>query len=93
MVNIIPVDDPSKPICRYFVKSRCKRGRKCRFYHPKKITPIITRKATKKLGYCYCGAKQITLVNKSLWKEDDEKIFFVVCGRTRKSIKRCMVLC
>ena len=91
-----PTDDSSRATCRYFIRGKCHRGERCRFYHPRSsdITPAIKKRAFKELGKCYCGACQITLVNKTPWRgssdDRDSPLFFVVCGRTRKSTKRCM---
>ena len=89
-----PCNDASKPICRQFVnQAKCRRKQKCRFYHPPVITRIIKRKATRELGFCYCGALQKKLLNKRAYRvgeDDDIPIFFVVCGRTGKSMRRCL---
>lgn len=84
------VDDPKRPECRHFVNGNCKRGRSCWFYHPKIITTPMRKNSKRELGKCYCGSSQLTLINKRLAIDIDNPIFFVVCGRTRKSIKRCM---
>ena len=89
----LPVNDPSRSVCRHFVKGKCNYKERCRFFHPQKITQPMKKRALKELGKCYCGAVQTTLINKTLWKhseDEDRPQFFVVCGRTRRSIKRCV---
>lgn len=87
-------NDPLNPICRQFVnQGTCRRRSNCRFYHPRVITDIIRRKAGRELGHCYCGSLQRKLINRRAFNiRDNERcpIFFVVCGRTGRSMKRCM---
>lgn len=89
-----PSNDPTKPICRHFVnKGKCNRKKRCRFYHPSNITPNIKKQARRDIGHCYCGATQKCVINKrsySLSENIDTPLFFVVCSRTGRSMKRCM---
>lgn len=89
-----PCNDPDKPVCRQFVnQTNCRQKQRCRFYHPPIITSIIKKKASRELGCCYCGAFQKKLLNKRGYRvgeDSDVPIFFVVCGRTGKSMRRCM---
>ena len=89
-----PCNDPAKPICRQFVtKGNCRYRMKCRFYHPLVITPVIKKRATRELGCCYCGSLLKRLINKRAYRvgeDGDPPLFFVVCGRTGRSIRNCM---
>ena len=81
----------SKPICRHFVNDRCRYGDKCRFYHPIKITRTIKKKSTRKIGHCYCGSRLRRVMNYSAVRDDDDRpAFFSVCGKTGRSMKRCI---
>lgn len=83
-------EDPSRPICRQFVnQGKCPKRRHCQFYHPKVITHTITKQAKRELGHCYCGAPQKTIISYQRSQEDKPN-FFVVCGRTGRSMRRCM---
>jgi len=88
-----PCNDPSKPLCRRYVKQgKCRSNKGCRFYHPQIITPVIKRKTTRELGHCFCGALQKRLINKRVYRigeDDNTPTFFVVCGKTRRSMNRC----
>ena len=91
--QILPVNDPSRPICRSFIRDKCTKKNMCLFFHPIEITPTVRKKVTREIGRCYCGAHQITMMNRTRRRtdEDDEApLFFVVCGKTRRSMKRCM---
>ena len=90
-----PCDDNTKPICRQFVnQGNCRKRKRCYFYHPKVITPIIIKKATRQLGYCYCGSPQKRIINQRSirYRGDDDTVpmFFVVCSNTGRSMKLCM---
>lgn len=89
-----PCKDDKNPICRNFInRGKCKKGNRCRFYHPEIITESIKKKAKREPGCCYCGARQRTFVNNRLYRQDEGNTFttfFVVCGRTGKSMKKCM---
>lgn len=89
-----PCNDPTKPVCRSFVNQGiCRLRDGCRFYHPPHLTKTIKKKARREPGLCYCGAPQKKLVNKRQYRpgEDDAMpIFYVVCSRTGKSMRRCM---
>lgn len=86
--------NPERPICRFFVNNKCRKGDKCRFYHPSPITPTIQKKTRRELGKCYCGAKLRTVVDNRYYSNIDEEsrkpIFYNICSRTRRSIRRCM---
>jgi hypothetical protein len=89
-----PCEDPNNPVCRYFVnQNKCKKDKKCRFYHPPIITPIIRKEATREIGKCYCGANQKHVVNKKNYSPTEDintPTFFVLCGRTGRSMKLCI---
>ena len=89
-----PCNDPQNPPCRQFVnQGTCRKRLKCRFYHPPIITSIIKRKTSRELGHCFCGSKQRKLLSKKNFTiKDGERcpIFFIVCGRTGRSMKLCM---
>lgn len=72
--------------CRDFLKGNCKRQR-CRFYHPKIVTIDIQKERDRQLGYCFCGAKLRSTMNHK--GKDDDPIFYVVCSRTSRSMRRC----
>ena len=87
-----PCDNPNRPLCRYFYDKKCRRGDRCRFYHPLSITPAITKERTRKLGMCYCGSYLKTVVNRTPIRrieEDDHPLCIMVCGKTGRSMKRC----
>ena len=69
-------------------------GSETTYGHPKKY--IEKRTNDKKIkeriiGYCYCGALQKTLLDrKTKTKNKDKRLYFVVCSKTGKSIKKCM---
>src|SRR5579864_2261337 len=83
-------NDARLPVCREFVnQGRCRRGKKCRFYHPVKITPIIKKQTQRALGCCYCGAPQKCVMNTRSYRvgEDDSiPTFYVICSRTKRSM-------
>ena len=87
-------EDPANPVCRDFVnQGSCRRDSRCRFYHPPIITTIIRRKATRDIGCCYCGAAQKRVINKRPFRIGEDgsiPIFYVVCSRTRRSMRSCM---
>jgi len=88
-----PCNDPKNLVCRQFVnQGNCRSRKRCQFYHPKIITPIIKRKASRKLGYCFCGAQLMCVMNKKRYRIDDDDIpkFFVLCSKTRRSMKLCL---
>lgn len=94
MKEYYPCCDPNRPVCRQYInQGDCRQGIKCRFYHPIFVTPTIIKKAAREPGHCYCGAPQKKLLNKRSYNVDEDKetpTFFVVCGRTGKSMRRCM---
>lgn len=91
-----PCDDPNRPICRQFVnQGGCHKRKRCHFYHPKVITHVIQKKASRELGHCYCGAAQKTIIRfqpgRPRTRADDPGTqFFVVCARTGRSMRNCM---
>ena len=89
-----PCNDAMNPVCRTFVnKGKCEKNLECRFYHPAEITPVIIKKATRTPGFCFCGSKQKCIINGRAYKlgsSRDNPTFFVVCGRTGRSMKRCI---
>jgi hypothetical protein len=88
--ELIPCNNPAQPVCRNYVNKKCRKGINCRFYHPIKITPEIIASVTRKIGYCYCGSPQKCIINKKKYVPGgDTNIFFVICSRTKKSIKKC----
>ena len=91
-VSSTTVSTASSPICREFVNTGiCTRRGKCRFHHPVHITKSIKKQATRQPGQCYCGASQRCLVNSRRSRDDEDRpVFFVVCGKTGKSMKKCM---
>lgn len=91
-----PCNDPNRPVCRQFVnQGKCNKRNHCTFYHPKTLTPIIKKKARRELGHCYCGAPQKTIISGRTWRGSDEDgemrpNFFIICGKTGKSMKKCL---
>lgn len=95
----LPCKDPSRPLCRDYYRHQCRKGNECLFYHPSKITSNIRKEYRRERGHCYCGAKSMTLMNKSRFMSSlptdtdstsyNKPNFFIVCGRTKKSMKRC----
>jgi hypothetical protein len=86
-----PCFDKRQPVCRQYVNQQwCRKRLRCNFYHPLIITPTIKKKATRKLGHCYCGAPQKCLMNRKLLRKPEDPTFFVVCSRTRRSMKKCL---
>lgn len=92
----------SKPLCRSYYKrklaganiNRCSQGKICKFDHPASISSAHTSDFNRELRRCYCGSELKTIISSqppiyNQSGEDVSSIFFVVCGRTRKSIKRC----
>lgn len=87
---VLPINDETRPLCRDFYRGKCRRNSKCRFYHPKVITPTIKKEFHRERGKCFCGSMLKSIRNNRFIRDDAEApIFFMVCGRTRKSIKRC----
>lgn len=86
--------DMLRPVCRQFVnQGRCSRNLKCRFYHPPKVTKTIKRLASREPGHCFCGAPQRILLNKKgfqVGESEEIPTFFAVCGRTGRSMRKCM---
>ena len=85
-------------ICRPFVHSlinnlplQCKKGNRCRFYHPEIIDASVIEDYNREPGRCYCGSSLRTLINHRLMTENEIEVkpFFVVCGKTGKAITRC----
>lgn len=94
-----PCNDPNRPICRQYVnQGTCKKRKHCNFYHPKVVSNLITKKAKRELGCCYCGSPQKTIIghrtinyNRYESAEDVPRpVFFRVCSRTGKSMKKCL---
>ena len=91
-----PCNDPNRPICRQFVnQGKCNKRHHCTFYHPKVVSPIMKKKAQRELGYCYCGSHQKKVISGRTWSASDEDgerrpTFFILCGRTGKSMKKCL---
>lgn len=89
-------DDPNRPVCRAYVnQGRCHKKKHCNFYHPRVVTQIIEKRARREPGRCYCGSRQKTIICNQTYRHQDgvmgpEPMFFVVCSRTGKSIKKCM---
>ena len=90
----LPCDDATRPVCKQHVlHGNCRKRHGCRFFHPLAITPAITKKARREPGFCYCGSAQRRLLNNSKFRpgdDADKPLFFAVCGRTGRSMKRCM---
>ena len=88
-----PCENPDRPLCRFFYDKKCRRGDRCRFYHPLAITPAITKERKRKSGFCYCGSYLKTVISRTrtqVGSEDDEyPLFIVVCMKTGRSMKRC----
>ena len=87
-----------RSLCRRYTHSRinhsslkCHKGETCRFYHPPEVTASVQEDYQRESGRCYCGAALRTIMNgRPLSAHDTEvKPFFVVCGRTYRSIRRC----
>lgn len=85
-------------ICRPYVHSlinnlplQCKKGDRCRFYHPDVIDESVIEDYNREPGRCYCGSSLRTLINQRAMREDETEPmpFFAVCGKTGKSISRC----
>lgn len=85
-------------ICRPYVHSKihnlppqCRKGQRCRFYHPEVIDASVIEDYDRELGRCYCGASLRTLINQRSLQDDEVELkpFFVVCSRTGKSIVKC----
>ena len=70
--------------CKAFVAGKCKKKSACTFVHPREISNNVLEQTTRKLGFCYCGTPQRKIVSK-----DIEKPFFVACGKTGRSMRRC----
>lgn len=91
-----PCENPNRPLCRFFYDKKCRKGDRCRFYHPSVITPAITKERKRDPGLCYCGFYLKTVINRTPIRpngdsDDREKpLFLVVCGKTGKSMKRCL---
>jgi hypothetical protein len=91
-----PCNDISRPLCRDFINNNCKRGKLCLLYHPSLVTPIHKKHVRRELGHCYCGARQKNIINRNKYKitnDDNNRMipsFYVVCSKTRKSMKFCM---
>lgn len=77
----------NKPLCRHYIFGRCKRGDKCRFYHPPSVTYLVSQEIKRKSGHCFCGALLQAIV-RAIGEEDDP-LFYMVCSKTRKSIRKC----
>jgi hypothetical protein len=95
MVARKPCENPDRPLCRFFYDKKCRKGDRCRFYHPLAITPAITKERKREPGTCYCGSYLRTVINKTPIRtrssSDDSELplFIVVCGKTGRSMKRC----
>lgn len=88
------VDDPKKPICRHFMKGKCHYRDRCRFYHPQKTTRTIEKRTKRRIGYCYCGSSLKTIMNYTPIRDEEDQqraLFFKVCSKTGRSMKRCFV--
>jgi hypothetical protein len=94
----------NKLLCRNFYSKllkgenpkSCSLGKNCKFTHPKKVSPRYTNEFNRQLGFCYCGSSIKSILNKKYhYLSDPESselnlpLFYMVCSRTRKSIKRC----
>jgi hypothetical protein len=92
--NICTSDDTEIPICREFVnQGNCRKRKQCYFNHPQEITSSVVKKATRQLGYCYCGAPQKRIIinyGHKFHRNNNHPMFFVVCSRTNRSLKRCL---
>lgn len=88
---LLPINDSSRPTCRHYVRSICWRGEDCRFYHPPKNIPPVQLEISRQRGKCFCGSTFAVIPNKRRLTDEnvDEPNFFVVCGRTKRSMKRC----
>lgn len=84
------VNDDTRPLCRYFYRKGCRKGDKCRFYHPPSITPTIRKEYDRERGRCYCGCQLKSIINNRYIRNDEnDPLFFVVCSKTKKSMKKC----
>ena len=94
-----PCENPDRPLCRFFYDKKCRKGDRCRFYHPLAITPAITKERKREPGLCYCGSRLRTVINRAPIRhrvgyrgdndDDGFPLFIVVCGKTGRSMKRC----
>lgn len=89
-----PCNDSDNPVCREYVnQGNCHNKQRCRFYHPKRVTMKIRKKAKRAAGFCYCGYSLQCLVSSRTsrtGRRDSDPIFFSVCSRTKKSMKKCL---
>lgn len=75
------------PVCRSFVKTgECIHKARCKFKHPNPITQKDRQEADREIGRCHCGSGQRIVISNRY----DEPMFFVVCARTGKSMKKCI---
>ena len=93
--NYCACNNPGNPLCRQYVnQGNCRKRKRCCFYHPEAITPIIAKQAKRQLGFCYCGSPQRRIINHRAFKNSnvDDSIpkFFAVCSRTGRSMRQCM---
>lgn len=89
-----PSANANRPVCRqYTLRGHCSKGVTCLFYHAPVITASIKRKAQREPGFCFCGARLVTIQNAHRFRASDEAdmpLFFCLCGRSKRSIKHCM---
>ena len=90
-----PCNNPDNLICRQYVnQGNCRKRKRCSFYHPEVITPIVVKQARRELGHCYCGSFQRRIINQRAFRnpDPDNSIprFFAVCSRTGRSMRHCM---
>ncbi len=83
-----------KPICRQFVLTgKCHIMHRCIYDHPSTINENIKRKARRSIGCCHCGSSLKRVMNQTSFKLDSNgtlrPIFYVLCSRTNKSMKKC----
>jgi len=83
----------TKKLCRHYYSRLLKGNRQncpktCPFNHPLHVELKHTKEYNRQLGHCYCGAELKTIMCKKRSNET-QPLFFVVCGKTSRSIYRC----
>ena len=81
-------NDPTRPICKRWLSGKCLK--KCLFYHPPIIDAYHIKHCKRQSRRCFCGALQKSILNRRALHDEDAPLYYVVCGRTRRSMKRCM---
>ena len=84
----------TKNLCkRYYGRLLTGKGQTCpqacSLYHPLKVTNQGTKEYNRKLGRCYCGSELMTVIcHKNRFNEKEPR-FFVICSKTRRSMRGC----